>query len=100
MSIVRKSDIKNHLSARYRKGIHLAKPGSDLNVASELDTQAGTPTNFTNDFQSEHSSVEKATAPKNAPQNAPDSAPNSAPHSAETDSMAPQAPAASKSAEA
>ncbi len=45
MSIVNKSDVKNHLSAHHHKGIHLCRPVSEpaATVASEAESAPSDP---------------------------------------------------------
>ncbi|MGB8261046.1 MAG: hypothetical protein WCE75_11875 [Terracidiphilus sp.] len=87
MSLVKKSDVKNHLSPRFRKEIHLNQPESQpdatgFSVAEPAAVQAE-PTEFARDFQGEHSSA-GAFVPPPDPMNGP---------------VVPQAPAASQTEE-
>ena len=84
MSLVKKGDVKNHLSAHYRKVIHLSYADSQPDATgfsgAESDAIQTTPLNFAGDFVAEHSSSGAALAQGN-PLNGP---------------IGPQAPAASK----
>jgi D-tyrosyl-tRNA(Tyr) deacylase len=86
MSLHKQSDVKNHLSPRYRTKIYLCKPVSDatgLSVA-EPDAIKAVPLGFAEDFLAEHSSsgeVPASTGPV-------------------TGSISPQATAVSKNARA
>ncbi|MGO8932350.1 MAG: hypothetical protein ACLPLZ_06370 [Terracidiphilus sp.] len=59
MSLIRQSDVKNHLSPRFRTKIHLCQPESQPDAtgfsAAEPDTIASIPSSFTADFVAEHS---------------------------------------------
>lgn len=85
MSIVKKSDVKNHLSPRLHTQIHLCPPGSapdtDGYSVAEADAVQASPVSFAEDFVQEHSSPDTVLA-----QGTPD-----------LGSFGPQAPAASKS---
>ncbi len=87
MSLIKKSDVKNHLSARYRKEVHLGKQVSqpDATGFSKAEPGAGKvkPSVFAEDFNVEHSFPCTGVAPSDPL----------------TDSNCPQAPAASKSAQ-
>ena len=67
MSIVKKSDVKNHLSARHRTQIHLCQPESQPDAtgfsAAESGAAESGPSIFTEDFLAEHSSSRKPVAP-------------------------------------
>lgn len=67
MSIVKKSDVKNHLSLRYRTQIHLCRPDSQPDAtgysAAESSAVQSNPSIFTEDFVGEHSSSGKSVAP-------------------------------------
>ncbi len=45
MSLIKKADVKNHLSARHRSGIHLARPEgqSEATGVAHEDSTSGTP---------------------------------------------------------
>ena len=43
MSLTKKSDVKNHLSARYRRGIHLAEPASLADATGFSEEQSSHP---------------------------------------------------------
>ncbi|MDE3199350.1 MAG: hypothetical protein KGN79_00395 [Acidobacteriota bacterium] len=79
MSLHKQSDVKNHLSPRFRTKIHLCDPASNTATPSvdKPDAVKPVPSGFTKDSLAEHSS--KGEAP------------------ASTGSINPQAPAASKS---
>jgi len=85
MSLIRKSDVKNHLSPRYRTEIHLSLPadaaGSPL---TGPDVIKAIPSGFDRDFFAEH------TSSRNSP----------APGDGVTDATSPVATAASKSVQA
>lgn len=88
MSLIKKSDAKNHLSARYRKEVHLGKRGSqpDATGFSRAEPGAGriNPSDPAKNCHAEHSFSGTALEPSDRL----------------TDSNRPQAPAASKSAQA
>ena len=88
MSLIKKSDVKNHLSPRYRTKIHLCQPESQPDATgfsvAEPDAIKANPSSFAEDFVAEHSSSGAAVAPA-------DPVPGS---------IRPQAPTASKSAQA
>jgi hypothetical protein len=67
MSLIKKKDVKNHLSARLRKQILLDKLASqpDATAFSEVESSArkANPSAFANDFQAEHSFSGTALAP-------------------------------------
>lgn len=67
MSIIEKSDVKNHLSSRYRTKIHLCPPVSQSEAAgvsvAESDALKAKPSRFAEDFVTEHSSSHAAVAP-------------------------------------
>ena len=85
MSLIRQSDVKNHLSPRYRTKIHLCEPESQPDATgfsvAEPDAIQANPSNFAEDFVAEHSSSGAALAPGNPL----------------IGSIGPQAPATSKS---
>ena len=85
MSLIKQSDVKNHLSPRYRTKIHLCQPVSQPDATgysvAELGTIEANPLGFADDFIAEHSSSGLAFAPTDPV----------------TGSIRPQAPAASKS---
>jgi hypothetical protein len=58
MSLHKQSDVKNHLSPRYRTKIHLCPPVSDTSGLSVAEPDAIKPVllGFANDFLTEHSS--------------------------------------------
>ncbi len=60
MSLVKKSDVKNHLTIRYRTQIHLCEPASQPDATgfsvAESDTAQSGPSIFSEDFIAEHSS--------------------------------------------
>jgi len=66
MSLIRQSDVKNHLSPRFRTKIHLCQPESQPDAtgfsAAELDAIETTPSDFTADFVAEHSAPGAAAA--------------------------------------
>ncbi len=59
MSNIKKSDVKNHLSPRFRTKIHLCQPESPPAVAGYSVAEPGAmetgPLSFTEDFIREHS---------------------------------------------
>jgi len=57
MSLHRQSDVKNHLSARYRAKIYLCKPVSGAGglAAGEPEAMKAVPLGFAEDFLGEHS---------------------------------------------
>jgi hypothetical protein len=57
MSIVKKSDVKNHLSPRYRTKIHLSQPDATGFSGAEPDVIKENPATFSKDFTAEHSSI-------------------------------------------
>ena len=86
MSLHKQSDVKNHLSPRYRTKIYLRKPASYATALSvgEPDAIKAVPLGFAEDFLAEHSSsgeVPASTGPV-------------------TGSISPQATAVSKNARA
>ena len=87
MSLIKKSDVKNHLSVRFRKEIHVDNQSSqpDATGFSEDEPEAcnAIPSDFATDFQVEHSFSGTVLAPGEPM----------------TGSAGPQAPAASKSAQ-
>lgn len=69
MSLIKKSDVKNHLSFRYRTQIHPREPegrpdATNFTVA-EQDAMQARPLNFAGDFVAEHSSSGTALAQGN-----------------------------------
>ncbi len=67
MSLTKQSDVKNHLSLRYRTKIHLCESVSEpdaagLSVAKPGAIQTNSP-DFAADFFAEHSSSDAAAAP-------------------------------------
>lgn len=60
MSLIKKSDVKNHLSPQFRTKIHLCPPESQLNTtgysAAEPGAIQANSANFADDFVAEHSS--------------------------------------------
>jgi hypothetical protein len=87
MSNIRRSDVKNHLSPRFRTKTHLSEPVSQPDATGfsgiELETVKATRSNFDADFIAEHSSGVAV-----------------APAEPVTGSIRPQAPTVSKSARA
>jgi hypothetical protein len=67
MSLIRQSDVKNHLSPRFRTKIHLCQPESQPDAtgfsAAEPDAINATLSTFTEDFVAEHSAPDAAAAP-------------------------------------
>jgi hypothetical protein len=67
MSQIRQSDVKNHLSPRFRTKIHLCDPVSQPDATGfsvpELDAIQATPPTFAQDFVAEHSLSGAAIAP-------------------------------------
>ena len=61
MSLVKKSDVKNHLSPRFRTKIHLNLPESQPDATgfsgAEPNAVKANPSNFAEDFVAEHSSL-------------------------------------------
>jgi hypothetical protein len=61
MSLVKKSDVKNHLSLRHRTQIHLCQPESQPDAtgfsAAESDAAQTDLSIFAEDFVAEHSSL-------------------------------------------
>jgi len=88
MSQIRQSDVKNHLSPRFRTKIHLCDPASQPDATgysvAEPDAIKTDPSTFAQDFVAEHSLSGAAAAPG-------DHLPGS---------FRPEAPAVSKSARA
>jgi hypothetical protein len=67
MSLIRQSDVKNHLSPRFRTKVHLHQPESQpdatgFSAAEPLAIDA-TASKFTEDFVAEHSAHDEAVAP-------------------------------------
>jgi hypothetical protein len=60
ISNIRQSDVKNHLSPRFRTKIHLCEPASQPDAtgfsAAEPDAIKASPSTFADDFLAEHSS--------------------------------------------
>lgn len=67
MSFLRKSDVNNHLSPRFRTELYLCPPKSQTNATSssvaEPDTANRSLSAFAEDFIAEHSSPGKDLAP-------------------------------------
>jgi hypothetical protein len=67
MSQIRQSDVKNHLSPRFRTKIHLCDPVSPPDATGysvpEPDAIETNPTTFARDFVAEHSSPSEAATP-------------------------------------
>jgi hypothetical protein len=67
MSQFRQSDVKNHLSPRFRTKIHLCDPVSPPNATGNSvpvpDAIQANSSNFAQDFVAEHSSPGAAVAP-------------------------------------
>jgi hypothetical protein len=67
MSQIRQSDVKNHLSPRFRTKIHLCDPVSPPDATGhsvpEADAIQANSSNFAQDFVAEHSSSGAAVAP-------------------------------------
>ncbi len=67
MSLMKQSDMKNHLSPRFRTKIHLCQPESQPDATGfsvvESDTINATASSFTEDFVAEHSVPGAAAAP-------------------------------------
>jgi hypothetical protein len=67
MSLIKKSDVKNHLSPRYRTKIHLCRPASQPDATgysvAEPDAIKANPSDFAEDFVVEHSSSATSPAP-------------------------------------
>lgn len=61
MSLIKKSDVKNHLSARHQNHIHIA-PEPDATGFSGLG-QASVERSFTEDFTGDHTTIESAETP-------------------------------------
>jgi hypothetical protein len=61
VSLIKKSDVKNHLSPRHRTQIHLCPPESPPDAtgfsAAEPDAIKESPEAFSKDFTAEHSSI-------------------------------------------
>ncbi len=66
MSLIKQSDVKNHLSPRFRTEIHLCQPESRPDATScsvaEPDAIQTSPLSFTEDFVREHSSSDSPLA--------------------------------------
>jgi hypothetical protein len=64
MSLIKQSDVKNHLSPRFRTKIHLRQPESQPDAtgfsAAEPDAINATESSFTEDFVAEHSALDAA----------------------------------------
>jgi len=60
MSLVKRSDVKNHLSLKFRTKIHLCAPESQPDATgfsgAECDTDKANVSGFASDFVAEHSS--------------------------------------------
>ena len=88
MSLIKKSDVKNHLSPRFRTKIHLCQPESQPDATgfsvAEPDAIKANPSSFADDFVAEHSSSGTSVAPADPV----------------TGSIRPQAPTVPKSAQA
>ena len=86
MSLIKKCDVKRHLSARSRKELHLGKPAGKPDTAGFSKAEPGAceagPSDFAKDFHTDHSLSGTILAPIDPL----------------TGSIVPQAPAASKSA--
>jgi hypothetical protein len=67
MSLIKQSDVKNHLSPRFRTKVHLRQPESQPDAtgfsAAEPDAINATASSFTEDFVAEHSAPDAAAAP-------------------------------------
>jgi hypothetical protein len=67
MSLIRQSDVKNHLSPRFRTKIHLCQPESQPDAtgfsAAEPVAINATASSFTEDFVAEHSAPDAAAVP-------------------------------------
>jgi hypothetical protein len=67
MSLVKKSDVKNHLSPRFRTKTYLNVPESQPDATgfsgAEPDPIRENPAAFSKDFTAEHSSVATTVAP-------------------------------------
>jgi len=67
MSQIRQSDVKNHLSPRFRTTIHLCEPVSQPDATGysvpEPDAIKANPSTFAQDFVAEHSLSGAAAAP-------------------------------------
>jgi hypothetical protein len=67
MSLVKRSDVKNHLSPRYRTKIHpwplLSQPDATGFSVAESDTFSANASEFAKDYVGEHSSSGVAVAP-------------------------------------
>lgn len=61
MSLLKQSDVKNHLSPRYRSKIHLresvCQPDATSASVAEPDVTQAIPSDFARDFVAEHSSA-------------------------------------------
>lgn len=68
MSIIKKSDVKNHVSARHSTQIHLRQPESQPDAtgfsAAELGAVQSGPSIFTEDLLAKHSFSRKLVAPR------------------------------------
>jgi hypothetical protein len=85
MSLIKKSDVKNHLSPRYRTENHVPRPADAAgSPVTGPDANKAITSGFDGDFFAEHSSRGSSAARGDGV----------------TDAMSPQAPAASKSAQA
>jgi hypothetical protein len=69
MSLIKKSDVKNHLSLRYRTQIHLSQPESQPDATGfsvvEMGKVQSDRSTFAEDFVAEHSSSGKSIAAAN-----------------------------------
>jgi hypothetical protein len=67
MSQIRQSDVKNHLSPRFRTKIHLCDPASPPDATGHSAPEPGAiqanSSNFAQDFVAEHSAPGAAVAP-------------------------------------
>jgi hypothetical protein len=67
MSLIKQSDVKNHLSPQFRTKIHLCPPESQPDAtgfsAAEPDAIEANASGFAEDFVAEHSSSGVAIAP-------------------------------------
>lgn len=67
MSLNKQSDVKNHLSARYRTEIHLQPPVSKADAtghsSTALDAENAKPSEFVKDNSMEHANLDKPMTP-------------------------------------
>lgn len=67
MSLIKQSDVKNHLSSRHRTEIHLQPPVSGPDAtgspSAEPDTKNANPSEFVTDYSTEHAAAGNPVTP-------------------------------------